>query len=132
MMGIGWMELMILIIALLVFLKPEELPRFFRSLGKIYSQIFGTYRQVVREINASDVDYSFNRNKVSSDEHKSPQLILSDEKLKAKQLKEKQLREKQLKEKVFVRPKGVKAARPKKNVKTVKAAKKKIDSKKNK
>lgn len=127
MMGIGWMELMILIIALLVFLKPEELPRFFRSLGKIYSQIFGTYRQVVREINASDVDYSFNRNKVSPDEHKNPQLILSDEKLKAKQLKEKQL-----KEKVFVRPKGVKATRPKKNVKTVKAAKKKIDSKKNK
>lgn len=125
MMGIGWMELMILIIALLVFLKPEELPRFFRSLGKIYSQIFGTYRQVVREINASDVDYSFNRNKVSPDEHKNPQLILSDEKLKAKQLKEKQL-----KEKVFVRPKGVKATRPKKNVKTVKAAKKKIDSKK--
>lgn len=127
MMGIGWMELMILIIALLVFLKPEELPRFFRSLGKIYSQIFGTYRQVVREINASDVDYSFNRNKVSPDEHKNPQLILSDEKLKAKQLKEKQL-----KEKVFVRPKGVKVARPKKNVKTVKAAKKKTDSKKNK
>lgn len=127
MMGIGWMELMILIIALLVFLKPEELPRFFRSLGKIYSQIFGTYRQVVREINASDVDYSFNRNKVSPDEHKNPQLILSDEKLKAKQLKEKQL-----KEKVFVRPKGVKATRPKKNVKTVKAAKKKTDSKKNK
>lgn len=126
-MGIGWMELMILIIALLVFLKPEELPRFFRSLGKIYSQIFGTYRQVVREINASDVDYSFNRNKVSPDEHKNPQLILSDEKLKAKQLKEKQL-----KEKVFVRPKGVKATRPKKNVKTVKAAKKKTDSKKNK
>lgn len=127
MMGIGWMELMILIIALLVFLKPEELPRFFRSLGKIYSQIFGTYRQVVREINASDVDYSFNRNKVSPDEHKNPQLILSDEKLKAKQLKEKEL-----KEKVFVRPKGVKVARPKKNVKTVKAAKKKTDSKKNK
>lgn len=131
-MGIGWMELMILIIALLVFLKPEELPRFFRSLGKIYSQIFGTYRQVVREINASDVDYSFNRNKVSPDEHKNPQLILSDEKLKAKRLKEKQLREKELKEKVFVRPKGVKATRPKKNVKTVKAAKKKSILKKNK
>lgn len=95
MMGIGWMELMILIIALLVFLKPEELPRFFRSLGRIYSQIFGTYRQVVREINASDVDYSFNRDQVASAEQKNPQLILSDEKLKAKKVKEK----------AFVRPK---------------------------
>lgn len=59
MMSIGWLEMVIVLFAALVFLKPEEIPRFFRMLGRIYGQAFGIYQQVMRQINLSDVDFSY-------------------------------------------------------------------------
>jgi sec-independent protein translocase protein TatB len=47
MFGIGFSELVLIGLILILFIKPEDLPKFFRSLGKIYGQMKKAYNDVV-------------------------------------------------------------------------------------
>jgi sec-independent protein translocase protein TatB len=47
MFGIGFSELVLIGIILIILIKPEDLPRFFRSVGKIYGRMKGAYNDVI-------------------------------------------------------------------------------------
>jgi sec-independent protein translocase protein TatB len=47
MFGIGFSELVIIGLILIIFIKPEDLPKFFRSAGKLYGQLKKAYDDVV-------------------------------------------------------------------------------------
>ncbi|MDR0388617.1 MAG: hypothetical protein LBH73_00930 [Spirochaetaceae bacterium] len=47
MFGIGFSELVLIGLILIIFIKPEDLPKFFRSMGKFYGQIKRAYEDVV-------------------------------------------------------------------------------------
>jgi sec-independent protein translocase protein TatB len=47
MFGIGFSELVIIGLILIIMIKPEDLPKFFRSMGKFYGQLKRTYEDLV-------------------------------------------------------------------------------------
>ncbi|MDR1430052.1 MAG: hypothetical protein LBI85_07150 [Spirochaetaceae bacterium] len=47
MFGIGFSELVLIGLILIIFVKPEDLPKFFRTLGKLYGQLKKAYDDVV-------------------------------------------------------------------------------------
>jgi sec-independent protein translocase protein TatB len=47
MFGIGFSELVLIGLVLILFIKPEDLPKFFRSAGKLYGQLKKAYDDVV-------------------------------------------------------------------------------------
>jgi sec-independent protein translocase protein TatB len=47
MFGIGFSELVLIGLILIIFIKPEDLPKFFRTLGKLYGQMKKAYDDVV-------------------------------------------------------------------------------------
>jgi sec-independent protein translocase protein TatB len=47
MFGIGFSELVLIGLILIIFIKPEDLPKFFRTLGKLYGQLKKSYDDVV-------------------------------------------------------------------------------------
>ncbi len=60
MMGIGFSELVVIVLVVLVFIKPEDLPAFFRKLGKIYAELKKGYDELtavkddfIREVEAA-------------------------------------------------------------------------------
>lgn len=48
MFGIGFSELLIIALAMIVFIKPEDLPKLFRKLGKVYRSIKKAYAELVQ------------------------------------------------------------------------------------
>jgi sec-independent protein translocase protein TatB len=46
MMGIGFSELVVIILVVLIFIKPDDLPAFFRKLGKLYVKIKKAYDEL--------------------------------------------------------------------------------------
>lgn len=59
MFGLGIWEIVIIIVAILIFIKPEDLPGFFRKVGRIYGQI----RQYNREISKKlrEIEHDLNK-----------------------------------------------------------------------
>ncbi|QQO10000.1 Sec-independent protein translocase subunit TatA/TatB [Breznakiella homolactica] len=47
MFGIGFSEILIICLILIVFIKPEDLPKFFRSAGRLYGKFKKTYNEVI-------------------------------------------------------------------------------------
>jgi sec-independent protein translocase protein TatB len=47
MFGIGFSELVLIGLILILFIKPEDLPKFFRTMGKLYGQLKKSYDDVV-------------------------------------------------------------------------------------
>jgi sec-independent protein translocase protein TatB len=47
MFGIGPSEIILVAIILIIFIRPEDLPKFLRSAGKLYGQIKKTYDEVI-------------------------------------------------------------------------------------
>jgi sec-independent protein translocase protein TatB len=47
MFGIGFSELVLIGLILIIFVKPEDLPNFFRSMGKLYRRLKGAYEDVI-------------------------------------------------------------------------------------
>jgi sec-independent protein translocase protein TatB len=57
MFGLGFIEILIIFVAVIVFVNPKDLPKFFRTLGRLYQQIrdlrnksVSYVRQIEREI----------------------------------------------------------------------------------
>ena len=46
MFGIGFSEIALIALILIVFIKPEDLPAFFRKLGRLYAQAKNAYKEV--------------------------------------------------------------------------------------
>ncbi|HEY9053271.1 MAG TPA: hypothetical protein VIO60_00490 [Rectinemataceae bacterium] len=46
MFGIGFSELAIIALVLVVFIRPDDLPAFFRKMGKIYGQLKRAYGEI--------------------------------------------------------------------------------------
>lgn len=47
MFGIGFTELVVIVLVGIVFIRPDDLPAFFRKVGKIVAEIRGAYNEVV-------------------------------------------------------------------------------------
>jgi sec-independent protein translocase protein TatB len=47
MFGIGFSELVLIGLILIIFIKPEDLPKFFRSAGKLYGRMKRAYDDIV-------------------------------------------------------------------------------------
>jgi sec-independent protein translocase protein TatB len=47
MFGIGLGEIVLIILLLIIFIKPEDLPKFFRTMGKIYGEAKKAYNEVI-------------------------------------------------------------------------------------
>ena len=50
MFGLGWIEMLIVVVVALIFIKPEELPQLFRKIGRLYAKGNKAYGKVVGEI----------------------------------------------------------------------------------
>jgi Sec-independent protein translocase protein TatA len=50
MFGLGIWEILIILLAVIIFIKPEDLPKFFRKVGNLYGQIKRYNREVVRKV----------------------------------------------------------------------------------
>jgi Sec-independent protein translocase protein TatA len=46
MFGIGFSELAVLVIVVLVMIRPEDMPAFFRKMGRLYAQAKKAYKEV--------------------------------------------------------------------------------------
>jgi sec-independent protein translocase protein TatB len=47
MFGIGFSEILVLLVILIVFVRPGDLPRFLRTLGRLYGRARAAYRELV-------------------------------------------------------------------------------------
>jgi Sec-independent protein translocase protein TatA len=50
MFGLGIWEIALLCVAVLVFVRPDELPKVMRTLGSFYGRVTGTSRHLMRQI----------------------------------------------------------------------------------
>lgn len=50
MVGIGFQELLLIGVLLLVFVRPEELPAIFRKIGKLWAKVYYYYTLAKREM----------------------------------------------------------------------------------
>ncbi|OHD63328.1 MAG: hypothetical protein A2096_15780 [Spirochaetes bacterium GWF1_41_5] len=58
MFGIGFSEIIIIGIVILIFVNPADLPSFLRKAGKLYGEITGTYHSFLRLLrNIENSDY---------------------------------------------------------------------------
>ena len=48
MFGIGFGEILIVLLVAIVFIRPEDLPKFLRSAGRLYGQLKRMYNEVIR------------------------------------------------------------------------------------
>ena len=60
MFGLGFIEILVIFLAVIVFVNPKDLPAFFRKLGRVYGQIkdlrnksVGYLQEIEREIEKS-------------------------------------------------------------------------------
>ncbi|MBN1412267.1 MAG: hypothetical protein JW969_15585 [Spirochaetales bacterium] len=56
MFGLGIVEILIIVLVAMVFLKPEDLPGAFRKLGKFYAQLTQMKNSVVNSIKEIEVE----------------------------------------------------------------------------
>jgi len=67
MFGLGFWEFIIIVVAIIVFIKPDDLPRFLRNLGRMFGKFHVFYRnfqeltarverELERQISISDTD----------------------------------------------------------------------------
>ena len=61
MFGLGFIEILVIFLAVIVFVNPKDLPAFFRKLGRVYGQIkdlrnksVGYLQEIEREIEESE------------------------------------------------------------------------------
>lgn len=50
MFGLGVWEIALICVALLMFVRPEELPRVMRKLGTLYGRVTGSSRRIMRQL----------------------------------------------------------------------------------
>lgn len=50
MFGLGVWEIALICVALLLFVRPEELPRVMRKLGTLYGRVTGSSRRIMRQL----------------------------------------------------------------------------------
>ena len=48
MFGIGFGEILVVLLAAIVFIRPEDLPKFLRSVGRLYGQIKRMYNALIQ------------------------------------------------------------------------------------
>jgi len=48
MFGIGFGEILIILLIAIVFIRPEDLPKFLRGAGRLYGQIKRLYKEVIQ------------------------------------------------------------------------------------
>jgi len=48
MFGIGFGEILVVLIIAIVFIRPEDLPKFLRSAGRLYGQMKKMYKEVIQ------------------------------------------------------------------------------------
>ncbi len=53
MFGLGVWEIALICVALLVFVRPEELPRVMRKAGRLYGRVTGASRRIMRQFQYS-------------------------------------------------------------------------------
>jgi len=53
MFGLGVWEIALICVALLVFVRPEELPRVMRKAGRLYGRVTGSSRRIMRQFQYS-------------------------------------------------------------------------------
>jgi len=78
MFGIGFGEILIVLLIAIVFIRPEDMPKFLRSAGRLYGQIKRIYREVVeakdkiiKEIDEeTSKDEAVNNNHTKNQRHK--------------------------------------------------------------
>jgi sec-independent protein translocase protein TatB len=46
MFGIGFSEIIVLLVILIVFVRPDDLPKFLRTLGRLYGRARAAYREL--------------------------------------------------------------------------------------
>jgi sec-independent protein translocase protein TatB len=54
MFGISFSELFVILVVVLIVVKPEDLPKFFRGLGRIYGQLKRFSLEFMRHLNTLD------------------------------------------------------------------------------
>jgi sec-independent protein translocase protein TatB len=54
MFGISGNEILIILLIAILVVKPEDLPRLIRQIGRIYGQIMRVYYSLLDEINSMD------------------------------------------------------------------------------
>lgn len=47
MFGIGFNELLVIFVVVLIFIRPQDLPKIFRALGKWYAKLKALYQELV-------------------------------------------------------------------------------------
>jgi sec-independent protein translocase protein TatB len=47
MFGIGYSELLLVVVIIIIFVRPEDLPKFFRFAGRMYGKIKKTYKDIM-------------------------------------------------------------------------------------
>ena len=47
MFGLGWAEIVVIVIVAVVFIRPEDLPTFFRKAGQLYAKAKDAYAEVI-------------------------------------------------------------------------------------
>jgi Sec-independent protein translocase protein TatA len=50
--GLGFQEILLIAVLLLIFVRPEELPAIFRKIGKLWARVYYYYTLAKRELRA--------------------------------------------------------------------------------
>jgi Sec-independent protein translocase protein TatA len=48
MLGINFLEFVVILCVVVIFVRPRDLPRFFHGIGKVYAQLKDAYKQLVK------------------------------------------------------------------------------------
>ena len=56
MVGISFVELLVIAISIIIFINPKEYPTLARGIGKYYLKLKNQFNQLLREINLLDID----------------------------------------------------------------------------
>jgi Sec-independent protein translocase protein TatA len=48
MLGINFLEFVVILCVVVIFIRPRDLPRFFHNIGKVYGQLKDTYKQLAK------------------------------------------------------------------------------------
>ena len=70
MFGIGFGEILVILLIAIVFIRPEDLPKFLRSAGRLYGQIKRMYNEVIeaKDKIIKEIDSPDHLNKWSGDD----------------------------------------------------------------
>ena len=65
MFGLGLWEIVIILIVIIIFVRPRDLPKFFRNLGKMYRQITNLYKNMSETM--KNVEVEINKSAIAAD-----------------------------------------------------------------